>query len=61
MQHADREDVIVTGWLNGDDYEAALAYRRREPAAEPPRAPTAPPADTRSAQAAGQVEAQTPE
>jgi hypothetical protein len=38
MQHTDREDVIVTGWLNGDDYEAALAYRRRDPATPVPAA-----------------------
>lgn len=24
------EDVVVVGWLRGDDYEAALAYRRRD-------------------------------
>ena len=27
-QQTEAEDVIVVGWLRGDDYEAALAYRR---------------------------------
>jgi hypothetical protein len=30
MRDSEREDVIVVGWLRGDDYEAALAYRRRD-------------------------------
>jgi hypothetical protein len=43
-QQTEAEDVIVVGWLRGDDYEAALAYRRRdEPAAVPENEP-APPA-----------------
>ncbi|WP_170324095.1 hypothetical protein [Cryptosporangium phraense] len=29
-QQTEHEDVVVVGWLRGDDYEAALAYRRRE-------------------------------
>jgi hypothetical protein len=29
-QQTETEDVIVVGWLRGDDYEAALAYRRRD-------------------------------
>jgi hypothetical protein len=30
MRDAEREEVIVVGWLRGEDYEAAVAYRRRE-------------------------------
>ena len=29
-QQTEHEDVVVVGWLRGDDYEAALAYRRRD-------------------------------
>lgn len=30
------EDAVVMGWLRGDDYEAALALRRRRPRLDRP-------------------------
>jgi hypothetical protein len=33
-QEPEQDDVVVMGWLRGDDYEAALAYRRRDRATE---------------------------
>jgi hypothetical protein len=27
-QQIESDDVVVVGWLRGDDYEAALAYQR---------------------------------
>lgn len=45
-QQAEHEDVVVVGWLRGDDYEAALAYRRRDDPAprddQPKRQPPQP-------------------
>jgi hypothetical protein len=43
-QQTEVEDVIVVGWLRGDDYEAALAYRRRDDQPEAPEAEDAAPA-----------------
>lgn len=31
------QDAVVIGWLRGDDYEAALAFRHREPCPDLPR------------------------
>ena len=46
-QQTEHEDVVVVGWLRGDDYEAAIAYRRREDASpkddQPKRQPPRPP------------------
>lgn len=46
-QQAEHEDVVVVGWLRGDDYEAALAYRRRDDLTpkddQPKRQPPQPP------------------
>jgi len=46
-QQTEHDDVVVVGWLRGDDYEAALAYRRRDepvPADDQPnRQPAQPP------------------
>ena len=41
-QQTEQEDVVVVGWLRGDDYEAALAYRRREEPVRTDDQPTAP-------------------
>ena len=42
-QQTEAEDVVVVGWLRGDDYEAALAYRRRDELVAPPEDKPAPP------------------
>ncbi|MFI5958282.1 hypothetical protein [Cryptosporangium sp. NPDC051539] len=49
-QQAEHEDVVVVGWLRGDDYEAALAYRRRDDTPrsdDQPSPPDQPPPDRR--------------
>lgn len=30
MRDAEREEVVVVGWLRGEDHAAAAAHRRRE-------------------------------
>jgi hypothetical protein len=43
VPQTEQEDVVVVGWLRGDDYEAALAYRRREEPTQPDDPPNPPP------------------
>lgn len=47
-QHTDAEDVVVVGWLRGDDYEAALAYRRRDEPTDQTEDEPVPPTETRA-------------
>ena len=42
----EHEDVVVVGWLRGDDYEAALAYRRRDDTPRSDDQPAPPPKPT---------------
>ena len=44
-QQTEAEDVVVVGWLRGDDYEAALAYRRRDEPTDQPEEKPVPPAE----------------
>ncbi len=43
VEKDEQDDVLIVGWLRGDDYEAALAYRRAD--RQRPDRPASPPAE----------------